>query len=101
MNILVLNPGSSSWKFGLFRFPEASRIAAAVVENVPAGGMAGATRDAILRLGTQIDAVGCRVVHGGSAFLVPTIVDASVLKKISALSELAPLHNPSAITVIE
>jgi len=101
MNILVLNPGSSSLKFGVFRFPESSRIAAGVVENVPAGGMAGATRDAILRLDQAIDAVGCRVVHGGSAFLAPTIVDASVLKEISALSELAPLHNPSAIIAME
>ena len=102
MNILVLNPGSSSLKFGLFRFPESNRIAGGVIENVSAGGMDEAVRDAVLRLRpSAIDGVGCRVVHGGAAFLVPAQVDASVLDEIRGLSELAPLHNASAITVME
>jgi acetate kinase len=51
--------------------------------------------------GDDIDAVGVRVVHGGSRFENPAIVDDAVLNEIRALSSLAPLHNPLAVEVIE
>tara|TARA_R110002050_G_scaffold1244_4_gene8664 strand:- start:95242 stop:96480 length:1239 start_codon:yes stop_codon:yes gene_type:complete len=38
--------------------------------------------------------VGHRVVHGGEAFITPTLINDSVLTKIDQLSVLAPLHNP-------
>ncbi len=41
-----------------------------------------------------------RVVHGGARFTAPTLLDASVLAELEALSELAPLHNPPALTAI-
>ena len=44
-----------------------------------------------------IEVVGHRVVHGGSTFTRPTIVDSEVLRKIDEYSVLAPLHNPPAI----
>jgi acetate kinase len=49
----------------------------------------------------QILAVGHRIVHGGSGFTGPTLVDAAVLQKIRALSPLAPLHQPHNIAGIE
>jgi acetate kinase len=45
-------------------------------------------------------AVGHRVVHGGAEFISPVLIDDGVLHKIEALSELAPLHNPAALSGI-
>jgi len=97
MNVLALNPGSSSLKYGFFDARTAAEPAAVQPARPPA-----------LRLGEilssapfAIDAVGVRVVHGGSRFESPTIVDDDVLAEIRNLSELAPLHNPIAVGVIE
>ncbi len=38
-------------------------------------------------------AIGHRVVHGGEDFIIPTLIDETVLAKIEQLSILAPLHN--------
>lgn len=45
----------------------------------------------------EISAVGHRVVHGGERFSKATLVDDQVIKDIADLSDVAPLHNPSAI----
>jgi len=79
VNVLVLNPGSSSLKRALYAFPEAVHL--------PEPG--------------DVDAVGIRVVHGGSKFVTPVRVDDAVIDAIRELSELAPLHNPAAVKVIE
>jgi acetate kinase len=50
---------------------------------------------------TKIEAVGCRVVHGGASLTQPTRVDADVLKAIRDLTPLAPLHNPIDADVLE
>ena len=41
-----------------------------------------------------------RVVHGGARFTAPTRLDESVLAALDALTELAPLHNPPALSAI-
>jgi acetate kinase len=79
VRILALNPGSSSIKRGSFEFPGGAPI------EEP----------------ERPDAVGVRVVHGGSRFVTPVRIDASVLAEIRELSELAPLHNPRAAEIIE
>jgi acetate kinase len=48
----------------------------------------------------QVEAVGHRVVHGGTRFLEATPLDDQVISEIDQLSELAPLHNPSALAAI-
>ena len=58
MNILVLNPGSSSLKSGYFRFPE----------ELAMPGTAKTVAEALATATSPIDAVGVRVVHGGSRF---------------------------------
>lgn len=50
---------------------------------------------------TDIARVGHRVVHGGTRFSEPTVLDADVHREIIRLRELAPLHNPPAIDAIE
>ncbi|HVT03065.1 MAG TPA: acetate/propionate family kinase [Thermoanaerobaculia bacterium] len=79
MRILALNPGSSSLKQALYEFPE---------------GVLAAESNAI-------EAVGIRVVHGGSRFVKPVRVDDAVVEEILNLRELAPLHNPIAVRVIK
>jgi acetate kinase len=49
-----------------------------------------------LRLG----AVGHRVVHGGEAFADSVVLDERTIQAISALSDLAPLHNPANVAGI-
>jgi len=41
--------------------------------------------------------VGHRVVHGGSRFTGPVMIDNSVLAAIRSLTDLAPLHQPRAV----
>lgn len=43
----------------------------------------------------EVQAVGHRVVHGGTRYRNPVRIDAEVMTEIDRLSELAPLHNPA------
>ncbi len=49
----------------------------------------------------RIDAVGCRVVHGGARLVKPTRVTAAVLDELRALNDFAPLHIPAAVAVLD
>jgi len=49
----------------------------------------------------EINAVGHRVVHGGSYFHESVAVDDHVLKLLEKCSQLAPLHNPPNLTGIK
>jgi acetate kinase len=46
-------------------------------------------------------AVGHRVVHGGEEFAAPTLLGTEELKRLRSLGDLAPLHNPPALAVID
>ncbi|MEZ8140911.1 acetate/propionate family kinase [Enterovibrio sp. FF113] len=48
-------------------------------------------------VGSQLVAIGHRVVHGGEKFATATLIDESVVAEIDALSDLAPLHNPANV----
>ena len=48
----------------------------------------------------QPDAVAHRIVHGGDRFTAPTVVTDEVLDALTALNELAPLHNPPAVAAL-
>lgn len=92
MNILVLNPGSSSLKSAFYHFPGEVELPLPPAKTAI---------EAIRNTNGSINAVGVRVVHGGSRFENPTLVGDAVLAEIGKLSALAPLHNPLAISVIE
>jgi acetate kinase len=108
MRILVLNPGSSSLKASLVDQPGVRTLA-----RVERDWGSDATRQAgreddlqrvVGELGGStepIDAVGYRVVHGGSRFVGPVEVDDVVLPAIRELDVLAPLHNAVAADTIE
>jgi len=51
--------------------------------------------------GGKVLGVGHRVVHGGSCFPGPTIVNSEILAKLRELIPLAPLHQPYNLAAIE
>lgn len=128
--IAVLNAGSSSIKFALYRdgarqpanfrgqvegigiTPRLTVKDAAgqmvAEEEWPQGGLdhrqatsAIIERSAELLDGTAVSAVGHRVVHGGVDFSAPTRVDEQVLSALRKLCPLAPLHQPHNLAPIE
>jgi acetate kinase len=58
--------------------------------------------DWIERLETEqtLIAVGHRVVHGGTLFSAPVLVDSQVINKLESLVPLAPLHQPHNLAAI-
>ena len=50
---------------------------------------------------SEVDAVGHRVAHAGDAFSHSQVIGPEVIEVISRYAELAPLHNPFALQVIE
>lgn len=55
----------------------------------------------IIQNSDEIEAVGHRVVHGGSTFSDTTLINEEVKTKIKELYSLAPLHNPHNMKGIE
>jgi acetate kinase len=103
MRTLVLNAGSTSLKASLIESPGDETLARASTEW--AGADAASALAALLpQLGPEgagaPDGIGHRVVHGGSRFVAPTLLDPSVVGVLDEVSDLAPLHNPPAVAVI-
>jgi acetate kinase len=95
MGILVVNAGSSSLKLRVLADDDT------VTKRVDIEDWDGSTRVLSHLAGEErIDAVGHRVVHGGSLFTVPVVVDDDVEAQIESLTSLAPLHQPRALAGI-
>jgi acetate kinase len=105
--ILVINAGSSSVKYRLFDGD--TTVGGGLVERIGEPGSEVADHEAALRrmagdldlASPRLAAVGHRVVHGGTRFQAPTVVDDGVVAAIRNLAPLAPLHNPAGATGIE
>ncbi len=50
--------------------------------------------------GREVIAIGHRVVHGGTRFVAPRMVDADLLDSLEELNPLAPLHQPHNLAAI-
>ncbi|MFC4907095.1 acetate/propionate family kinase [Actinomadura gamaensis] len=95
MRVLTVNPGSSSVKLALLDGADNVLHHA----DLPTGG---ADREAERFLAAVSrtpapDAVGIRFVHGGRDFTHPAVVDDEVAKRLHALADLAPLHQPLSL----
>jgi len=98
MRILVANAGSSSLKLRVL--DEDDALVASADLPAPRGDAdAAAVAEAIAGLGA-IDAVGHRVVHGGTAFSAPVIITPEVIARLEALTDLAPLHQPKSLAAL-
>jgi acetate kinase len=118
VRVLVLNVGSSSLKGSIV---DTVDFAAVANDEVSLGtdatrrkGIENIVRSLLSKLGVaptltlprkrgreiSVEAVGHRVVHGGTKFRSALRVDDRVLKGIEALAEFAPLHNPVAAATI-
>ncbi|MAZ29563.1 MAG: acetate kinase [Cytophagaceae bacterium] len=131
MLILVINSGSSSLKFQLFKMPDKEVLASGMVERIgiDGGEVHYKTTSAAIALKKTIKdhevaldevaqllldkengvinnvadvaVVGHRVVHGGKEFTHTMLINEDVKANIRRLFLLAPLHNPPNLTGIE
>jgi acetate kinase len=96
--VLVVNCGSSSVKYQVVDAHSGERFERGLVDRI--GGEkvpdhAGALAQVFGALDLSgITAIGHRVVHGGTRFTGPTLLDDDVIAGIEQLVPLAPLHNP-------
>ena len=99
MRILVVNAGSSSLKLSVI--DDRDEIVAATDLPAPKGTAdREATVTAIRALGS-VDAIGHRIVHGGTIFLAPVRIDGDVVQRLTALTDLAPLHQPKSLAALD
>jgi acetate kinase len=97
--ILIVNAGSSSLKLRVL--DRADAVVASADLPPPRGPEdRPAVAEAVAGLGGA-DAVGHRIVHGGTAFLGPVRLDERVRARIAALTSLAPLHQPKALAALD
>jgi acetate kinase len=127
--VLVINAGSSSLKYSLVDARTGESMAGGLVERIgESNGLLShrgpdgennreqrieshedalrAVLDAFASEGPSLDdtelaAIGHRVVHGGDRFADPVRVDDEVMKAVSELIPLAPLHNPANLEGME
>lgn len=130
MNVLILNCGSSSQRFKVYRQTPGGEPTEVIAGK--ACGVATATQqapslqwtcaattetrqcdlstharaaEAILTVlqeqGVAVDVVGHRFVHGGSEFTCTAPIDAATWPRLHKTIPLAPIHNPNTLSVIE
>jgi acetate kinase len=97
VRILVVNAGSSSVKLRLLRDDDEL-----LEEHDLDAPSAHVDREALKATlaGVVADAVGHRIVHGGTRFRDPVRVDAGVVDALEELTDLAPLHQPKSLAAL-
>jgi acetate kinase len=127
-SVLALNSGSSSLKFGLYRVGPARTdvLLSGEVESIGSddaevraqdsranvvlleSASIPSQRDAVIRIGRVVAdsgmpapaAIGHRIVHGGPKLREHCRIDDHVVRQLEAATAFAPLHIPSALSVI-
>lgn len=128
IDVLALNSGSSSLKFGLYRVgpTQTDLLLGGEAESIGEGAgkfhardgrdnvllaetaPLASQRDAIIRIGRLLDdrsapapaAIGHRVVHGGPKLRRHCLIDDGVMNLLNGATAFAPLHTPAALSVI-
>ena len=125
MNVLVVNCGSSSLKFQLINSDTEAVAAKGLCERIgidgrlvyqPAGGEKEITeapmpthteaikmvldalvnpKTGVLKSLDEVEAIGHRVLHGGSKITQSVIINGEVISVIDECCDLGPLHNPA------
>jgi acetate kinase len=99
VRVLAVNAGSSSLKLSLLDGDDRTLLSTNL--PFPSEGIDEAALRAELERAGPIDAVGHRIVHGGSEFVEPVLIDDRVLRALEALIDLAPLHQPKSLHALE
>lgn len=125
MKIVIINSGSSSIKYQLIEMPSGVVVCSGMIDRIGletsnftyvtkavkveeilpiANHKIGLNKIAqllmddekgVIKSTKEIEAVGHRVVHGGSSFSDTTLITPEVKEEIRKLCDLAPLHNPA------
>jgi acetate kinase len=99
MRVLAVNAGSSSLKLRLLGTDNSVLFAEDHAHEGRFDPLS--VREAIAGIADQIDAVGHRVVHGGTKYTTAVIIDAAVEQDLRKLADLAPLHQPKSLAGID
>ncbi len=99
MRVLVVNAGSSSLKLRLLDAQDAVEESA----DLPAGpgGFDTSSLAGVLRGWGEPDVAGHRIVHGGTMFTGPVLIDGAVREQLRDLTDLAPLHQPKSLAALD
>lgn len=105
-SVLILNAGSASLKWVVLNAQTEAIVRQGAASWEGAEGERHETEfkaelDRALEGAPDIEAVGHRVVHGGSRFRSAVLLDDAARDGIAELAELAPLHNPAAVAGID
>jgi acetate kinase len=102
MRVLVLNAGSSTLKWTLFDGADRAKADAGVEDwgDTPLDRRGEHVRAALRRF-PRFDVVGHRVVHGGSRFVGPALIDTTVRAELEALKALDRVHMEPALAGID
>lgn len=125
MKIVIINSGSSSIKYQLIDMPTQEVICSGMIDRIgldtsnftyktnkdsieeilpipnhkvgleKISNLLMDEKVGIIKSTAEIEAVGHRVVHGGSLFSDTTLITEEVKQEIRQLCDLAPLHNPA------
>jgi acetate kinase len=98
VRVLVINVGSSSVKLSVL---DGGELVVAETVALATGHIDEAAVEATIGAHGPIDAVGHRIVHGGSEFVGPALVDDEVRRRLEALVDLAPLHLPGSLAGLD
>ena len=93
-----MNAGSTSLKLRVVERDD--RVSGTVDLDPPGESLEDDLRRFLASVG-PLDTIGHRVVHGGTQFTRPVVLDASVRAALDELNDLAPLHNPPALAAID
>ena len=122
MKILVLNAGSSSLKFAVFdaRLTPTLKGQVSGIGSTPRLEVEGHPSREVPHVTTpsegllvaaewlaenghepdHFNGIGHRIVHGGTQYITPVVVDDGVEKDLDAMRQLAPLHLPFGLGVL-
>jgi acetate kinase len=98
VRVLVVNAGSSSLKLSVLDGDH--RVAEQELRAERSKFESDEVDRAVSEMG-PVDAIGHRIVHGGARYVEPIRIDADVIRELTALSALAPVHQAKSLAAIE
>jgi acetate kinase len=110
--VLVVNAGSSSLKLRVLGAHGAGVDVVTAGADLPAvagsgdgGALDNTAGSAAIKAAIEsfgpVDAVGHRVVHGGTLYAAPVVLTTEVRKRLESLTDLAPLHQPKSLAALD